>query len=336
MPLIPRYALGMELTDSLFKLVEMKRGFKKTRLTQYVVHPLLPFWMKEHSAVDREELIHSISDALAGRRLKTRKVHLALGNRQVVTGIWHIPEMRPNRMRRWIRKKVIPGWDLPFDDPHFDYRPLGPIWEEGDHQQVLVAAVSRSYVEDLTHLIRCCGLEPVSIDLSAFSLQRWVEFTDDSSLHRPATLHLSREGVEVNLFHHGLLQGGTFLPLEMARFLEDGTRPGMDPLAPVLTDPDKVRSYGAALLETLGKEGPEWLNRELWKPNRVWVLTGEGIDLNQLMLWMQSRKTPPLRMGSGPQEWMDEDLQIRSSRWLGTALSVPLGAALSGVRGGST
>lgn len=113
MPLFPRFSLGMEMNDSLFKLVEMKKGLRRTRLTQYVVHPLLPVWQEERTAVDREELIQSVRDALSGRRLRTRQVHLTLSNRHVTTGVWNIPEMRPSRMRRWIEKKVLPEWDLP-------------------------------------------------------------------------------------------------------------------------------------------------------------------------------------------------------------------------------
>ena len=110
MPLFPRDALGLELTDSLFKLVEIKRGFRRIRLTQYVVHPVLP--MEERSASDREEWIQSVREALNGRRFRTRHVHLALGNRQVVTGIWKLPEMREARMRRWIGRRWArcAGW----------------------------------------------------------------------------------------------------------------------------------------------------------------------------------------------------------------------------------
>lgn len=336
MPLFPRYALGVELTDSLFKLVEVKKGLRRTRLTQYVVHPLLPVWQEESTSADREELIQSIRDALHSRRLRTRRVHLTLGSQQVVTGVWSLPEMRLSRMQRWIEKKVIPEWDLPFDDPHFDYQPIGRIWQEGDNQEVMVAVTSRSHVEQLVDLIGCCGLEPVSIDLAAHSLQCWVDYSDHSTLPRWVALHVSREGVEVNLFYQGVLQGGMYLPLEMDPFAER-IRPRMDPLSPSLTEPDQIADYGKALLEALGKEGPEWLIQELWKPGQVWVLTGTGIDLNQLLLWMKNQKTqetPPIRMGMGPQEMMDEKLTLQSSRWLGTALSVPLGAALDGLHGG--
>lgn len=331
MPLFPRFSLGMEMNDSLFKLVEMKKGLRRTRLTQYVVHPLLPVWQEERTAVDREELIQSIRDALLGRRFRTRRVHLTLSNRHVITGVWNIPEMRPSRVRRWIEKKVLPEWDLPYDDPHFDYQPIGHVWQEGDHQAVVVAVTSRSHVEQMVELIGCCGLEPVSIDLAAHSLQRWVHFSDDGSLPRLVTLQVSREGVEVNLFHHGVLQGGIYLSLGMDSFAREGVQPGVDPLSPVLSDPDPIAAYGHALLEALRKEGPDWLRRELWKPGRVWVLTGTGIDLNQLLRWMKNRETPQVQLGIGPREIMDEEMSLHSSPWLETALSVPLGAALNGV-----
>ena len=107
MPLFPRFSLGMEMNDSLFKLVEMKKGLRRTRLTQYVVHPLLPVWQEERTAVDREELIQSIRDALLGRRFRTRRVHLTLSNRHVITGVWNIPEMRPSGCGGGLKRKFF-------------------------------------------------------------------------------------------------------------------------------------------------------------------------------------------------------------------------------------
>ncbi|WP_380165434.1 type IV pilus biogenesis protein PilM [Kroppenstedtia sanguinis] len=333
MPLLPRFSLGIEMDNSLFKLVEMKKSLRRIRLNQYVVHPLLPVWQEERTAVDRDELIQSLRDALLNRHFRTHRVHLTLSNRHVTTGVWNIPEMRSSRMRRWIEKKVLPEWDLPYDDPHFDYQPIGPIWQEGDRQAVVVAVTSRSYVEQLVNLIGCCGLELVTIDLAAHSLQRWLHFSAEESLPRLVSLHVSEEGVEVNLFHHGVLQGGIYLSLGMDSFVREGVRPGVDPLIPVLSEPDPVAAYGYALLDALRKEGPDWMRRELWKPGRVWTLTGTGIDLNQLLDWMKTRETPPIRLGIGPWEIMEEEMSLQSSPWLETALSVPLGAALSGMYG---
>ncbi|SMO85741.1 type IV pilus biogenesis protein PilM [Melghirimyces algeriensis] len=332
MALFPRYALGMEWTDSLLKLVEMKRGFRRVRLMQYMVHPLFKEEMAQQSEVDREEWIQSVREALADRRFKTRNVHLALGNRHVVTAIWKIPEIDSNRMRRWIEKKVIPMWKLPFDDPYFDYQPIGHVWQEGDQQEVMVAAVSRSLVEERVDRIRCCGLEPVSIDLSALSLQRWLDYSDDSLLDHMATLQFFRNGVDVNLFHRGVFQGGRFVPFEMVRFMKNDNLTDMNSMSPMLADPEQIQDYGETLLEVLGKEGPEWMNLELWKKSRVWVLTGEGIDLKQLMMWLQSKETPPVRMATEAKNLMSEKLSLKTSRWLGTTLSVPLGAALTGVQ----
>ncbi|MFC4077134.1 type IV pilus biogenesis protein PilM [Salinithrix halophila] len=332
MPLFRRYALGMELSDSLFKLVEIRKGFRRVRLTQAVTHPLLPAWTGKRELVEQEEMIYSIRDALAGRPLHTRRVHVSLGNRHVVTGIWKIPEMRMARMRRWIEKKVFPEWDLPFDDPIFDFEPLGHVWQDGDQQEVVVAATSRAYAEELVDLIRWCGLEPVSLGLSSMNLYRWVDFADDSTLNHLAVLHLSRMGVEVSLFYQGVLQGGFYLSLSLQDHLNGHpARPDMDPLAPVLTETSQVESYGEALIEKLKEAEPEWLVRELWKPSRVWMVSGEGVDLSTLIPFLQTRVAVTIRQGPGADALLNEKHLLHSSRWLGNALSAPLGAALKGV-----
>ncbi|WP_169713817.1 type IV pilus biogenesis protein PilM [Paludifilum halophilum] len=333
MSLIRRYALGMELTDSMFKLVEVKKGIRRPRLTQYVVHPLLPVWMGEEMQVEADELIQSICDALVGRDLHTRRVHLTLSNRQIVTGIWYTPEMRKQRMRRWIEKKVLPEWELPFDDPLFDFEYVGHVWQDGDRQEVMVAAASRRYVEERVELVRWCGLEPVSVDLTAASLNRWVDYSEkDVTLYKPVFLHISRDKVDVSLFHYGVLQGCTVIDLPMNRFLNGmPDRISVDPLTPLLREEEQIHAYGNALLEALRGDETDWIRTEVWKPSRVWVLTGEGAELNRLEKWLKERDVPSVRTGAGPQEMMSEELQLKASRWLGASLSAPLGAALAGV-----
>ncbi|MDR6227369.1 type IV pilus biogenesis protein PilM [Desmospora profundinema] len=328
-----RYAIGVELTDSMFKLVELKRSFRRIQLSQYVVHPLLSIWMGERSIAEPDELSQSVQDALSSRRLHTRRVRVALGNRHVVTGTWHVPEMGRSRMRRWIEKKVLPEWDLPFDDPVFDFQVIGHVWQDGDHQEVVVAASSRRYVEELADVLRWCGLDPVAVDLSALSLGRWFEFSDDGTVHKWAALHLTPGGVDLSLFYQGVLQGATHIPLEMKTFLEGvPDRPAMDPLRPILENDNQVAAYGAAMLEALDAGKLDWMGAELWKQNRVWVVSGEGIDVHKACLWLQSKDgVPSVRIGEGPQSLMTGDLQLHSSRHLGNILSAPLGAALTGV-----
>ena len=107
MPLFPRFSLGMEM-DSLFKLVEMKKGLRRTRLTQYVVHPLLPVWQEERTAVDREELIRIGFGMPFWVDVSEPDGFISLSAAgHVITGVWNIPEMRPSRVRRWIEKKVF-------------------------------------------------------------------------------------------------------------------------------------------------------------------------------------------------------------------------------------
>ncbi|PTM60036.1 type IV pilus biogenesis protein PilM [Desmospora activa] len=328
-----RYAIGVELTDSVFKLVELKKGFRRLQLSQYVIHPLLPIWMGERSIIDPDELIQSIQDVLSTQRLHTRQVRVALGHRHVVTGRWHLPEMGAGRMRRWIEKKVLPEWDLPFDDPVFDFQVIGHVWQDGDRQEVVVAVSSRRYVEELAEVLRWCGLELVAVDLSALSLNRWFEYSFAEAIRKWGMLHLTHSGVDVSLFNQGVLQGATFIPLELKLFLEGvPDRPSIDPLQPLLKDESQRQKYGKALLKAMRPDQLGWIGGELWKPDREWVLSGEGIDIHQLSSWLQSQDgIPPIHVAEGPQALMTGDLQLHSSNHLGNALSAPLGAALTGV-----
>ena len=73
-----RYRLGLEWTDSFFKLVEVHQSRGKIRVTDAAVHPLPPGWFRKEGVVEPESVVQAVREALKGKKLRTRKVHIAI------------------------------------------------------------------------------------------------------------------------------------------------------------------------------------------------------------------------------------------------------------------
>jgi Tfp pilus assembly PilM family ATPase len=317
--------VGVELSSSFFKLVEVKKKRKNMELLQYVVHPLPSVWAESGTFLDREELIQTIQEALLGRRLNTKRVHVSIHCRHVLFKRVMLPEMRKRKYRRWIEKYLIPVLDLPFSDPVFDFRLLDHVWEDGDQQEVFLALISQSYIDSFVRCFQYCGLDPVHIDLAPFGLYRWIHYHRSFQTPHTLMIQISKQDVEVSHFIDRKLERVYHLHLPMTSFADHEDRPHPDPLHPLLKEKQEVERYGKRLMEQIlekvsGKER-KWL-----KSSRAeWFLSGEGLDFYLLENWLQQHLEASVKLAPSAEIIMPEPLRDRASKWLGNALSIPIG-----------
>jgi type IV pilus assembly protein PilM len=322
------YHIGIELSPSYFKLAEVKRKRGGISLQQYVVHPFPGVWSKDASFLEREELIQTIQEALLGRELHTERVHVGISCHEVVFKRVTVPEMGKRKYRKWIEQHLLPVLDLPFPDPVFDYQLVDHVWADGDEQEILLALISKSYIDTLTKVLRYCGLDPTHIDLAPFSLFRWINASKEIGSARTAILQISKTEVEASFFVDGKFTDIRSFHLPLTFFLDGEDRPHPDPLKPVLLEESEVARYGRALFSRL----TEWIeatgkNRFL-KPGAQWILTGEGLDLYLLEHWLNQQTEAAVSVAPPAELVMTERLKEVASRWVGSSLSVPLGLVL--------
>lgn len=322
------YYLGVELSSSYFKLVEVKKRRRKFSLEQIVVHPLPSIWSKQSTLLEREELVQTIQEALLGRRLHTEQVHVGIDCREVVFKRVTVPEMRKGKYRHWIEENVLPILDLPFPDPAFDFQLVDHVWADGDEQEILLALVPNAYLQMLTRVFRYCGLDPVRVDLAPFSLYRWVDAVYGMGNAHTVLIRLSKTDAEVSFFLDGRLQDVQLFSLPMTFFLQGNDRPHPDPLRPILTTEEEVARYGKVLLSRMVDMADEKRKKAFFCPNAEWYLAGEGMDLYLLEQWLIKQKVGTIKLAPPAEIVMTEYLKDRSSCWVRNSLSVPLGLIL--------
>lgn len=323
-----RKMLGLELNDTLLKLVELHKQGRKVRLEQMVAHPLPSVWSKDGEFIEQEALIQSVREALLGRRFATRKVHLALNSRHVTVQRKRVPILSERRLKKWIQKQIIPSLPLPYTEVVFDYIRLDKH-EIEQEQDLLLIVASKNYVETLAKIIEYSGLEPISLDLSSLGLYRWLSYNADILPTQLLTLHFSVNGVECSWFKDGDLQAVSFLSLEMSTFRDGPDHPHPDPLKPILLSEEEVERYGKELLPLVNEQVEQWKKKLGWEPTQ-WILTGDGIDFPLLQKWLVQQTGDKVMHGTTPHEILSPALQVRVSRWLGSAMSVPIGLLLHG------
>lgn len=319
------YHIGIELSPSLFKLVEVKKRHKAMELQQIVVHPLPSIWAKEPFFLEREELIQTIQEALLGRRLHTERVQVGINSREVIFKRVMVPEMRKSRYRPYLAKELIPLLELPFPDPVFDFQLIDHVWADGDHQEVLLALMPRSYLDALVRCFRFCGLDPVQIDIASFSLYRWVNAYRGIGSPQALILQISKTGVELSYFSDNQLIDTETLSLPLTDYMLGEDRPHPDPLNPQLELEEEINQYGEALLGQLHEVMDQKKKRMFACPQAEWILSGEGLDFYLLENWLLQNQLAKVTLAPPAELIMSDELKDKASRWVGTSLSVPLG-----------
>jgi type IV pilus assembly protein PilM len=319
------YHIGIELSPSFFKLVEVKKGRRRFDLHQYVVHPLPSVWSQGGSLLEREEFIHAVQEALLGRDLHTERVHVAIpGRHAVLKRVW-VPEMPKRKYRGWIEEQLLPVLDLPFDDPVFDFQLLSHVWADGDEQEMLLALVPCSYIDNLVRCLRFCGLDPVHVDLAPLALHRWMDRFRGFQSSDVMFLHLCKQEAEISYFRDGQFCGAHVVDLPMSSFLSREDRPHPDPLTPILAEEDEVTHYAEELkirlYDGMDEETRKWFER----PHVEWVISGEGVDPYLLENKLSQMRNGPVTLVPPAELVMTDLLREKASKWTGTSLSVPLG-----------
>lgn len=322
-----RYRLGLEWSDSFFKLVELYQSRGRIRVTEAVVHPLPPGWFREGTVAEPESVVETVRDALKGKKLHTRKVHIAVSGGHVRVMRRRLPELGKRGIRKWVQKKVLPEAGLPWEDPVFDCCPVGHVWEDDGEQDAVIVAASRRTVSAFAALSEWCGLEPVGLEPSPLGLHRWLARSLPEVFSKRMTVQISPRAVEVSFFEGDIWLESRVLSLPMTHFAEEGSS-HTDPLAPRLKGEEEVKRYGEALTAGLREILENFKGRTGWMP-KEWVLAGEGVDFALL----RDRLKPEegvVTISPSPGELMDESLRERVSPWVGPCLSVPIGLLMDG------
>lgn len=320
------HQIGIEITDSLFKLVEVKRRRKKFLLKQYIVHPFPYIWSYDGVLYKREEFIQTIQEALLGQRFRTKQVHVAVSSKHVILKKMKVPEMRKRRYRKWIEENLIPILDLPFSDPLFDFQLMDHVWEDGQEQEILLVLASKEFIDSLVQCLHWCGLDPIRVELSAISLYRWLDQLTELYDQQMISIHISKLEAEISYFVDGQLHKSCCVPLSMRSILDEIDHPHPDPLKPILTEEDQIKQYAEKLLKEVNGEMELSLSPLFQLPNTVWTLTGEGLDLAILQKCLSEKLETKVIIGPSSKEYMVKTLkEDYHSKWLGTSLSVPLG-----------
>ncbi len=155
----------------LAQLKETKTGFA---LQQFAVAPLPPDSFVEGAMMDPSAISETIKNLVQANKVKGKDVAIAISGHSVIIKKISLPQMTEAELQesiQWEAEQYIP-FDI--NDVNIDVQVLNPHTEGGQMDVLLVAAKS-DMVNDYAEVVREAGLQPVVVDVDAFSVQNMFE-----------------------------------------------------------------------------------------------------------------------------------------------------------------
>ncbi len=164
--------LGIDITTTVVKLLELSRNGNHYKVESYMVAPL------PHDAVLDKRItnVHAISDAIkkavqrSGTKLKQAAV--AVGGSSVITKLITLPaDLTDDEMVEQIMIEAEQYIPYGIDEVNFDFEVQGINEIDSNRVNVLLAASRKENVDARVEILEIAGLKAKIVDIEAFAIE---------------------------------------------------------------------------------------------------------------------------------------------------------------------
>jgi len=286
--------VGLDIGSSSIKAVILDVGRRGTRLVQFGIEYLPPQAIVDGALMDRAAVVEA---------LERLKVALGIGNRPVATAIaGHsviVKKIQVAPMSRDALAERIPSeaeQHIPFkrDEVDIDYQVVTP--KDGNKNaagamEVILVAAKKDMIADYAQVLRDAKLQPVIMDVAAFSVQNAFEmaYADVKMPGAVALVHLGSAITHVNVISGGVsvfvrdvTVGGAAFTEELQRRLHVSYDEA-EQLKVAAGDPDSVRPPPPGFAEAM-KEVAESTATKVQRSLDFFLASAPDVHLSRVML----------------------------------------------------
>ena len=164
--------LGLDITTSSVKLIELSKSGKRYRVESYAAEPTPPSSVNEKSIVDAKAVGEAIRRAVKRSGAKATNVAIAISGDAAIT---KVIQMASNLSERDLEGQVEIQADqyipFPMEEVSFDWEIVGPNAKDPELIDVLLVATRTTNVEQRQAAVAAAGLQAEIVDVEAFALE---------------------------------------------------------------------------------------------------------------------------------------------------------------------
>ncbi len=164
--------LGVDISSTSIKLLELARSGNRYRVESYAVEPLPPNSVIEKTITDPQLVGEAIGRAVKKSGTRTRFAACAVAGSAVITKIISMPaNLSDEEMEGQIQIEADQYIPYALDEISLDFHVLGPSPTEPDKVDVLLAASRSDNVDVRIAALEVGGLQAKVVDVEVFALE---------------------------------------------------------------------------------------------------------------------------------------------------------------------
>ena len=181
--------IGVDVSSTAVKVLQLSQAGARYRVEHYAVEPLPPNAVVEKNIVEVEAVGEAIRRAVARSGSKIRHAAAAVAGSAVITRTITMPaELGEDDLESQVQAEANQYIPYPIEEVSLDFEVLGPVRDNPEMVQVLLAASRTENVDMRVAALDMGGLTAKVIDVEAFAMENAFGLIADQ-------LSVSRDGV---------------------------------------------------------------------------------------------------------------------------------------------
>jgi type IV pilus assembly protein PilM len=170
----PKYRplLGLDITTSSVKLIELAMSGGQYRVESYAAEPTPHNAINEKAIVDAEAVGDAIRRAVKRSGAKSSEAAIAISGDAAITKVIQMPKtLSENELEGQVELQADQYIPFPMEEVSYDFQVIGPSEKDPDMLEVLLVATRTENVEQRQAAVQAAGLTAKLVDVEAFALE---------------------------------------------------------------------------------------------------------------------------------------------------------------------
>ena len=170
----PKYRplLGLDITTSSVKLIELSLGGGQYRVESYAAEPTPHNAINEKAIVDAEAVGEAIRRAVKRSGAKSKEAAIAISGDAAITKVIQMPKsLGENELEGQVELQADQYIPFPMEEVSYDFQKIGPSEKDPEMMDVLLVATRTENVEQRQAAVQAAGLTARIVDVEAFALE---------------------------------------------------------------------------------------------------------------------------------------------------------------------
>lgn len=164
--------VGIDISASAIKLVELSRSGDHYRVERYTIEPLPQNAVVENAITDVEQVGRAVDRAVKRSGTRCKHAAVAVASSHVITKRITMPSgLREHELEQQIEMEADHYIPYPLEEVNLDFEVIGPSEVNPNEDDVVIAACRKEIVDDYVAVIERHGLTPAIIDVDAFATE---------------------------------------------------------------------------------------------------------------------------------------------------------------------